>query len=601
MSYQALYRTWRPQTFESLIGQPHVRQTLSNALLKKQIAHAYLFCGPRGTGKTSAAKLFAKAVNCLHPDGAEPCNVCDACVSITRGNNVDVEEIDAASNRGVDEIRELRDKVHYAPTMVKRKVYIVDEVHMLTSEAFNALLKTLEEPPSHVLFMLATTEPHRIPNTIISRCQRFDFHRISPETIVSRLNEVVVHEGWLADPKALWKIAEAADGGLRDALGLLEQAAAFGDHQIAEDHVAEVIGGVSTGDLLLLIQALAGKSYLEVTERLSNWYATGKDATRIAFDLLQVLRDLFIVKLSQNDDALAGKPIAPYRATLEAEDCPSEWLLRGIQRLGELYTQLRYVEQPRLALEAVLFGLASELVPAAEKQSEVARYSATVTKTTPQVVETPVAPPSEQPRDISSGRPSAPTQATPRTDPEPSAQAAGRSRLAVGRGAAGGGGADKKRETLTRLYRDRNPEFEAVVRERWDDVLHKVKSDRIQTHAWLMNGEVVMATDFAIVLSFASRIHREAVMKAADRQTIETALAVMMERELQMFALLKADWDGFVASLGKDEKENDETPDEVEPDSDRQRMDQRMDQGMEIVERAKALFGEDKVMVQNEE
>lgn len=597
MSYQALYRTWRPQTFESLIGQPHVRQTLINALLKEQIAHAYLFCGPRGTGKTSAAKLFAKAVNCLHPDGAEPCNACDACVSITRGNNVDVEEIDAASNRGVDEIRELRDKVHYAPTMVKRKVYIVDEVHMLTSEAFNALLKTLEEPPAHVLFMLATTEPHRIPSTIVSRCQRFDFHRISPETIVSRLREVVQHEGWSADSKALWKIAEAADGGLRDALGLLEQAAAFGGYQIAEEQVAEVIGGVSTGDLLLLVQAMAGKSYLEVTERLSDWYAHGKDATRIAFDLLQVLRDLFIVKLSQNDDALAGKPVTAYRATLEAEACPSEWLLRSVQRLGELYTQLRYIEQPRLALEAVLFGLSSELVPTAGNQLDTTVPLATAAKPKiqAQVAEPPVVS-SEQPRDSVSERPVALVQTSRAVEQKSPAesqrpmQTAGRPRTNPG---TGRGGADKKRETLMRLYRDRNLEFEAVVRERWDDVLHKVKSDRIQTHAWLMNGEVVMATDFAVVLSFASRIHREAVMKAADRQTIEAALALMLERDVQMFALLKADWDAFIASQDMDEPENDEEKDLTESDADRQ--------GIEIVERAKALFGEDKVMVQNEE
>lgn len=579
MSYQALYRTWRPQSFASLIGQPHVSQTLMNAISAGQIAHAYLFSGPRGTGKTSMAKLFAKAVNCHHPNGVEPCNECDACVSITMGTNVDVEEIDAASNRGVDEIRELRDKVHYAPTSVRRKVYIVDEVHMLTTEAFNALLKTLEEPPAHVLFMLATTEPHKIPNTIISRCQRFDFHRIPPETIVERLQEVVAHQDWQCDQSALWKVAEAADGGMRDALGLLEQAAAFGQGTIDETQVAAVIGGVDTQALLALVADLLDQAYLEVIQRLAGWYAAGKDANRIAFDLLQVLRDLFIVRLSTDENPLGGKPVAPYRAVTARQNCQPAWLLQAVAKLGELYTQLRYIEQPRLALEAALLSFATQPVqativsaPAETVQSVAPERAASgpaqapaPSSAPPETQKASAAPP---PAEVDEKQTQAP--ATQRTTPSARSQ---RDQTHV---------AQRKRDMLERLHRDRSESFEGTVKSLWPDILQAVKQNRIQTHAWLINGEVVLATEYAIVLSFASRIHREAVMKAADRQVIESAIQTALQREMQFFALLKADWDEFLAAAHATQQPS------------------VADGQAAIVERAKMLFGEEKVIVEDE-
>ncbi|KRW91841.1 DNA polymerase III subunit gamma/tau [Alicyclobacillus tengchongensis] len=572
MSYQALYRTWRPQSFADFIGQPHVRQTLMNALQSGKIAHAYLFCGPRGTGKTSAAKLFAKAVNCLAPHGVEPCNECAACVSITRGNNVDVEEIDAASNRGVDEIRELRDKVHYLPTSVRKKVYIVDEVHMLTTEAFNALLKTLEEPPAHVLFLLATTEPHKLPNTIVSRCKRFDFHRIATETIVERLQEVVRHQGWSAQESALWKLAEAADGGLRDALGLLEQAAAFGQGEIGDEVVASVVGGVDTAALLALVSDLAATQHLDALRRLAAWYAAGKDATRIVHDLLQVLRDLFIVKLSPTDDALGGKPIAPYRAVAESKRVTSEWLLTAVHKLGELYTQLRYLDQPRLALEAALLGMVLPSAPTLAQQPAVqmAPQGASQAPATPPLVEN------------STSGSAVPTASAH----EAVASPAGRGQAQRPQGARAtrrATGPDRKRETLARLYAERSADVEAMVRERWPDVLHKVKADRIQTHAWLTHGEIAFATERAVVMSFVSRIHREAVMKPADRQTIEAAFQVILERDMQLFALLKADWDEYLASLTQAPEPQSETA--TEPD---------------LVGLAVQLFGPDKVIAEDE-
>ena len=232
VSYQALYRVWRPQNFIDVVGQEHVTKTLQNALLQDKISHAYLFSGPRGTGKTSAAKILAKAVNCERAPVAEPCNECSACLGITDGSISDVIEIDAASNNGVEEIRDIRDKVKYAPSSVKYKVYIIDEVHMLSIGAFNALLKTLEEPPKHVIFILATTEPHKIPLTIISRCQRFDFKRITAKAIVNRMKLIASETGVECDEEALQIIARAAEGGMRDALSLLDQAISFSNEKV---------------------------------------------------------------------------------------------------------------------------------------------------------------------------------------------------------------------------------------------------------------------------------------------------------------------------------------------------------------------------------
>ena len=260
MSYTALYRKFRPQEFEDVKGQEHIVTTLKNQIKADRIGHAYLFCGTRGTGKTTAAKIFAKAVNCEHPVDGSPCGTCEACRAIAAGNSMNVIEIDAASNNGVENIRQIREEVEYAPTEGKYKVYIIDEVHMLSIGAFNALLKTLEEPPSYVIFILATTEVHKIPITILSRCQRYDFHRISIETISARLTELLEKENVAAEERAVRYIAKAADGSMRDALSLLDQCIAFYlGEELTYEHVLEVLGAVDTEVFSSLLRRILGQ------------------------------------------------------------------------------------------------------------------------------------------------------------------------------------------------------------------------------------------------------------------------------------------------------------------------------------------------------
>ncbi|MBU1093864.1 MAG: DNA polymerase III subunit gamma/tau [Firmicutes bacterium] len=296
MSYVALYRAYRPKAFKEVSGQKVIIKTLQNALLHDKIAHAYLFSGPRGTGKTSIAKIFAKAVNCLNQPTNEPCNVCDICKGIDRGDIPDVIEIDAASNNGVDEIRDLRDKVKYMPSVGKFKVYIIDEVHMLTPGAFNALLKTLEEPPKHVIFILATTEVHKIPPTILSRCQRFDFKNIETTDIMEKLSEIATKENIDVTPDAVRAIAVNSEGGLRDAISLLDQAISFADGQITEDDVHQVSGSVSKKALTELLTSITNKEISKAMIILKDLLAEGKEITRIVNDLILALRDILLEK-----------------------------------------------------------------------------------------------------------------------------------------------------------------------------------------------------------------------------------------------------------------------------------------------------------------
>ena len=355
MAYVALYRKWRPQGFDALVGQEAVRTALTNALETGRIAHAYLFAGPRGTGKTSTAKILAKAVNCEHGPTPNPCNECQNCVRINDGTSMDVFEIDAASNRGIDEIRDLREKVAFAPVSGRYKVYIIDEVHMLTTEAFNALLKTLEEPPPHVIFILATTEPHKIPATIHSRCQRFDFRRVTDADIVKRLREVADGSGIAADDDALQLIAVQADGGMRDALSLLDQCGVMAERVTAET-VRSVLGIVGREALRELVKAIGEGQVPRALELLETLLAGGKDVKQIITELAEYLRAVLLYKASPDYREIYLTDTKEAIAALEGL-YSTDRLMAAEERLHQCTIELRQSVRGRIAAEMCLFDL----------------------------------------------------------------------------------------------------------------------------------------------------------------------------------------------------------------------------------------------------
>ncbi len=320
MSYKALYRTYRPHSFDTVVGQRHIVKTLQNALNQHKVSHAYLFCGPRGTGKTTVAKLVAKSVNCENPSEA-PCNHCENCIGIQQGNHPDVIEIDAASNNGVDQIRDLIEKVKYAPLQAKYKVYIIDEVHMLSQGAFNALLKTLEEPPSHVIFILATTEPHKVLPTIISRCQRYDFTRVSQKDIQSRVEEVLTTEKIKFDHEATRLISQLSDGGVRDALSILEQVIAYSEDNLTAQHVNDIYGIATTQDKLKLLTAVQNQNVALLMEEIESITQKNIDIRRLTNDLMELLKESVIYAYTK-DAKLLMKLTVDEAKTLNAISPP---------------------------------------------------------------------------------------------------------------------------------------------------------------------------------------------------------------------------------------------------------------------------------------
>ena len=368
MSYTALYRKFRPDTFEDVKGQDHIITTLKNQIKADRIGHAYLFCGTRGTGKTTVAKIFAKAVNCEHPVDGSPCGECAMCKSIAAGTSMNVIEIDAASNNGVDNIREIREEVTYRPTEGKYKVYIIDEVHMLSIGAFNALLKTLEEPPEYVIFILATTEVHKIPITILSRCQQYDFHRISLDTIAARLQELMEKEQVDVEERAIRYVAKAADGSMRDALSLLDQCIAFYLGQtLTYENVLDVLGAVDTEVFSRLLRNVLKRDIPKVMDTVNELIMQGRELSQLAADFTWYLRNLLLAKTSdQLEDVLEVSSENLEQLKEESEMIEVDQLLRYIRIFSELSGQLKYATQKRVMLEVALIKLC---IPAMESDT----------------------------------------------------------------------------------------------------------------------------------------------------------------------------------------------------------------------------------------
>lgn len=352
--YQALYRKWRPMTFDDVVGQNHITETLKHELASEKIGHAYLFCGTRGTGKTTTAKIFSRAVNCENPKDGEPCNVCDTCKGIIDGRIMDVYEMDAASNNGVDAIRNLREEVIYTPAGCKYKVYIIDEVHMLTIQAFNALLKTLEEPPEHALFILATTEPQKIPQTILSRCQRYDFKRIGVDDIAGRLKKVAAAEGINATEDALELIAEIGDGSMRDALSVLDRCSAFGE-ELRRENVSEIVGIVDERVLFNITEDVISNNVSGAIAKLDGLLNMGKDVLTFFEDYIEHLRSVLLCNECEKPERVLEKsPEAIEKYKSQAERLTATQLIYGITVLNEYHGRAKSMAIPRIAAEVAL-------------------------------------------------------------------------------------------------------------------------------------------------------------------------------------------------------------------------------------------------------
>lgn len=359
MSYTALYRKWRPQTFDDVKGQDHIVTTLQNQIRSQRIGHAYLFCGTRGTGKTTVAKILARAVNCENPDNGSPCGVCSSCQQIGAGTSLNVVEIDAASNNGVDNIREIREQVQYPPTEGRYRVYIIDEVHMLSPGAFNALLKTLEEPPSYVIFILATTEVHKIPITVLSRCQRYDFRRITVDTIAARLKELTDAEHMPVEEKALRYVAKAGDGSMRDALSLLDQCAAFHfGETLTYEHVLDVLGAVDNSVFRELFHAVVENRTRDCILKLEEMVIQGRELSQFVVDFIWFLRNLLLLKTAEDAEDLLDMSEDNVKQLREDTKLADEnTLMRYIRVFSDLSNQIRFASQKRVLIELAFIKL----------------------------------------------------------------------------------------------------------------------------------------------------------------------------------------------------------------------------------------------------
>ena len=358
MAYKALYREWRPQTFKDVVGQEHITTTLKNQIINERTAHAYLFCGTRGTGKTSTAKVMAKALNCLDLKDGEPCNKCEMCKKISEGLAIDITELDAASNNGVDNIRDIIEEVQYPPQEARFKVYIMDEVHMLSMGAVNAFLKTLEEPPKNVVFILATTDPQKLPITILSRCQRFDFKRISRKDITARLRRIVTEQGVFCDDKSLDLIARVSDGAMRDSLSILDQAISIGDGKVDYDELVSMLGLVTNDNLFKIVDSIIKRDVESAMEIIEELVLTGKDMTLFIKDLIVHYRNLLMIKVTSNpEEVLDTAEENIEKLKVQGSKLKVEEIMRCIRIVQECDEEAKLSKQARVYLELAVIKM----------------------------------------------------------------------------------------------------------------------------------------------------------------------------------------------------------------------------------------------------
>ncbi|PEU54870.1 DNA polymerase III subunit gamma/tau [Priestia megaterium] len=561
MAYQALYRVYRPQSFNDVVGQQHIIKTLQNALVQEKFSHAYLFSGPRGTGKTTAAKILAKAVNCEKAPIAEPCNECATCRGITDGSISDVIEIDAASNNGVDEIRDIRDKVKYAPSAVRYKVYIIDEVHMLSIGAFNALLKTLEEPPAHVIFILATTEPHKIPLTIISRCQRFDFKRISPEDIVYRMKEVLGSEELEVSEDALYEIAKASEGGMRDALSLLDQAISYSTEKVSLEDVLSITGAVSQAFIVKIVQAIFNENIVEALDSVESLIKNGKDPARFVEDLIFYYRDVLLYQASEENAYLLEKAAVNEEFKELSSKMDSAFIYKVIAELNQTQQEMKWSNHPRVLLEVALVKLAQS----STNQEDTLSYQDILQKMNQMEAEL------QQLKE--KGIQVDHTAQAAQTEKKQTRQSRSQYKTPVG----------KVNEVLKNATRQN---LETIKRS-WAQVLDTLKQQNKASHAALLsNSEPVASSDQSFILKFKYEIHCKMASENNNnvRDNLENILYTLIGSKREMVAIPESEWDKVREEFlqGQQSDGSSGQPQEEDP----------------VVAEAKKLFGEDLIEIQ---
>ncbi|EHQ87262.1 DNA polymerase III subunit gamma/tau [Desulfosporosinus youngiae] len=550
MAYLALYREWRPKLFKDIVGQEHITKTLMNALKQDRIAHAYLFSGPRGTGKTTAAKILAKTLNCEQRNGQEPCNHCSSCVSIDHGSAIEVFEIDAASNRGINEIRDLRETIKLSSIQGKHKVYIIDEVHMLTTEAFNALLKTLEEPPPQVVFILATTEVQKIPLTILSRVQRFEFHRIPVIDIQKRLADVCSSLKRQVDSGALTVIAQKSEGGLRDALSILDQCL-LQDDPIGVEEVYLVLGMVGETYSSQLIDTISSSDYSECLGLLSEGIQQGRDPRQIIRELLDYLRQMLLTVATGETPAAA--PHIQDRLIGQSRQIGISRILRWITILLQGEGQLKYASNARLAAELLLVQTIHGSQPAnTNDQEEILRRLSVLEQQIQDAAAVPKKVPESKPLiSAKTGRTNIPNNIVKTVN-------------------------SKDDIRLENIASENKPDISIeVIQARWNEVMEQVKKRKKSTQAFLMEGKPAQLKGNTLTILFREgcSFHKDKVNQAENRQTVEEVLKQLFGTSLTLQNFME---------------------NEFEPNPETQNLEEQ-----DLINKTKDIFGADLVVVRD--
>nr|WP_227489946.1 DNA polymerase III subunit gamma/tau [Staphylococcus capitis] len=563
-----MYRMYRPQSFDDVVGQTHVTKTLRNAISKGKQSHAYIFSGPRGTGKTSIAKVFAKAINCLNSDDGEPCNECAICKGITQGTNSDVIEIDAASNNGVDEIRNIRDKVKYAPSESKYKVYIIDEVHMLTTGAFNALLKTLEEPPSHAIFILATTEPHKIPPTIISRAQRFDFKAISMDQIVDRLKFVAESQSLEYDNAALEFIAKTSEGGMRDALSIMDQAIAFGDERLTLQDALNVTGSVDEAALNDLFKDVVEGNVKEAFGRYHHFISEGKEVNRLINDMIYFVRDTIMIKTSNES--------IEYDALVSFE---LDTLYRMIDIINDTLVSIRFSVNQNVHFEVLLVKLA-EMIKA---QPQTVQNMATTAVATEPDNDVLLQRMEQLENELKTLKAQGASNSGQTQQPKKPTRTVQRSKNAF------------SMQQIAKVLDKANKEDIKLLKDHWQEVIDHAKSnDKKSLVSLLQNSEPVAASEDHVLVKFEEEIHCEIVNKDDEkRNNIESVVCNIVNKTVKVVGVPSDQWlrvrSEYIQNRNANGENNSESGEAQQPAQ------------VDVAQKAKDLFGEETVHMIDED